>query len=414
MNEKFNQNQFKGARKAFPVAGAANIRRIYTWDCKRQRYVDPPRGNRYEARQNRKTEGTRKCRTFESLTEARDWLSGKMKTESPDLKSQGYSLSLLLNDWRRLGWGHLSKSTQIYYDRMFSTFEPLMEISVEEMHPKHIDEWLYLLKGPVWSKKFSSRRETFDKELGLLKAVINWYIDRTDDTKLRSPFKNRHDQMARLRPAKQKVRKAMYDEELEAWLAELKSHSPLYCAMAVVQVNQVLRVSEVCAMKWTNLNLEHREYNVAEHVIWPRKDGAPPEILPGTKTNRSGEIFKSFLQQASVTALTLLQDQPKKSDLIFTLDGSVLSYRQVQHAYDKAFKRLGLPFRGTHVCRHSGATSFLQKTGDVLALQQMGAWRNQQMALHYGQISSSRAKSAILASERKTEHLKLVKGEDAS
>lgn len=96
------------------------------------------------------------------------------------------------------------------------------------------------------------------------------------------------------------------------------------------------------------------------------------------------------------------------SDLIFNQNGEPLTYRVVQHAYDKAFKKLKLPFRGTHVCRHSGATSFLDKTGDVLALQQMGAWKTQQMAMHYGQISASRAKEATLKAERKDDHLKLV------
>ncbi len=51
---------------------------------------------------------------------------------------------------------------------------------------------------------------------------------------------------------------------------------------------------------------------------------------------------------------------------------------------------------------------------DVLALQQMGGWKNQQMALHYGQISSSRAKDATLKAERKADHLKLIKSENVS
>ncbi len=103
-----------------------------------------------------------------------------------------------------------------------------------------------------------------------------------------------------------------------------------------------------------------------------------------------------------------------KSNLIFTQDGSLLTYRKVQHAYDRAFKKLGLPFSGTHVCRHTGATSFLEKTGDTLALQQMGNWKNQQIAMHYGQISSSRAKDATLKAERKADHLKLVSSEKVS
>ncbi len=220
--------------------------------------------------------------------------------------------------------------------------------------------------------------------------------------------------MFRVRPAKQKTRKAMYDEEIVAWLNELKQGNPLYYFLAVVQIYQVLRVSEVCAMKWSKLNLAHRDYIVSEHVIWPRVNGAPAEILPGTKTNTSGEVFSTFLQAESVEALSSVLELKKDNDLIFHDGGSLLTYRKIQHAYDKAFERLGFHFRGTHVCRHTGATSFLEKTGDTLALQQMGNWKNQQMALHYGQISSSRAKDATLKAERKVEHLKLVKNENVS
>lgn len=414
MKINFNPNHYKGYQTAVEVPGSPNIRRIYRWSKDKQRYIDPANGKKYEARLTLKAIGKRATKTFFSLAEARDWLFGSITQKQTDLSSEGYNISDLLNDWRRLGWSHLTKSTQIFYSRMFKSFEPIYNIQAENLHPQHIDEWLHTLRSPEWISKFSSKRESLDKEFSLLKSAVAWYIDRNDNTKLRSPFKKRHTQMLRIRPAKPKTRKAMYPEELELWLAELKKDNFLFYVMALVQVHQVLRVSEVAAMKWSNLNLEHREYTLTEHVIWPRVNGAPPELAPGTKTNKNGEVFKSFLQQESLSALSELRSLTQKSDLIFTLDGSLLTYRQVQHAYDKAFVKLGLPFRGTHVCRHSGATNFLEKTGDMLALQQMGAWRTQQMAMHYGKISANRAKEATLKAEKNREHLRLIHSEKSS
>ncbi|MES2802579.1 MAG: tyrosine-type recombinase/integrase [Bdellovibrionota bacterium] len=414
MKIKFDPNKYKGYQTATDVPGSPNIRRIYRWNKEKQRYLDPANGKKYEGRLTSKAVGKRATKTFFSLAEARDWLYGTATQKQQAQSSESYNVSDLLSDWKRLGWAHLSKSTQIYYSRMFKSFEPIYNIQVESLHPQHIDEWLHTLRSPVWLSKFSSKRESLDKEYTLLKSAVTWYIDRNDNTKLTSPFKKRHSQMVRIRPAKAKTRKAMYPEELELWLSELKKDNFLYYVMALVQVHQVLRVSEVAAMRWSNLNLEHREYTVAEHVIWPRINGAPPELLPGTKTNKSGEVFKSFLQQESVVCLSEIRNVAYKSDLIFTVDGSLLTYRQIQHAYDKAFVKLGLPFRGTHVCRHSGATHFLEKTGDMLALQQMGAWRTQQMAMHYGKISASRAKEATLKAEKSREHLRLVRDEKSS
>jgi len=411
---KFNPNLFRKWRIAIAVQGSANIRRIFCWCKQKQRYVDPPRGNKFEARRSSKVAGGRQTKTFASLQEARNWLSGEISLLSQKKMDCDYTVGDLVQDWQKFAWCNFAKNTRIFYANRLPILEPIEAVPVENLTPMHIDEWLYELKSPTWMNKYSSNRTTLEKEFDMFKTIINWYIDRNDHTKLIKPFKKRHSEQLRLRPAKIKSRKVMYDHELSRWLEELKKESFLYYSMALVQVHQVLRVSEVCAMKWSNLCLPQREYTVVEHVIWPRVNGMLPEILPGTKTNRNGESFVSFLQQESVTVLDQMKAMARNGDLIFTQDGTPLTYRQVQYTYDLAFKRAGLPFRGTHVCRHSGATSFLEKTGDVLALQQMGGWRNHKMALHYGQISSSRAKEATLHAERKVAELRLVKDVDAS
>jgi len=91
-------------------------------------------------------------------------------------------------------------------------------------------------------------------------------------------------------------------------------------------------------------------------------------------------------------------------------NGKVLTYRQIQYVYNKAFKHAGLTsYSSTHVLRHTGATQFLNETGDALALKQMGNWADLDIALHYGEIMNSRARDALDKASRK---LKLVKAED--
>jgi integrase len=84
-----------------------------------------------------------------------------------------------------------------------------------------------------------------------------------------------------------------------------------------------------------------------------------------------------------------------------------LTYRQIQHAFNRAFETAKLPYSSTHVLRHTGATLFLNETGDALALKQMGNWADLDVALHYGQIMGSRARNALDKASRK---LRLVKG----
>ena len=52
-------------------------------------------------------------------------------------------------------------------------------------------------------------------------------------------------------------------------------------------------------------------------------------------------------------------------------DGTFFSYRQIQAAYDRAFREAHLPYRGTHVLRHGGTRHVYNETGDLSIAQQL-------------------------------------------
>ena len=108
-----------------------------------------------------------------------------------------------------------------------------------------------------------------------------------------------------------------------------------------------------------------------------------------------GEFYDSPLRSRVTEALKELKKNAT-SEYIFHNDGKIWTYRQVQYAYNRAFKSANLKFSSTHVCRHTGATAFLNETdGDYLALQQMGNWSDLKQALHYGKASKDRARNAV-------------------
>lgn len=60
------------------------------------------------------------------------------------------------------------------------------------------------------------------------------------------------------------------------------------------------------------------------------------------------------------------------SGLIFkNPDGTFFSYRQIQAAYDRAFREARLSYRGTHVLRHGGTRHVYNETGDLSIAQQL-------------------------------------------
>lgn len=407
MIKKFDPRKFDGKRKYRAVLGAPRITQTFIWNEQKQEYYSPElsyMARRYEPHPDGKFK--RKERFFGSLKAARAWQTGKVEVKPKLRVGTDNTIGRLLYDWRKTAWGHLRESTTIYYTKAITMYEFLYNIEVEKITPADIDGWLnHLKKDP---SKFSSVRKDFKRELEIFGTVLRWYIDSNDNAKLILPFKKRHKKMAFLREGITRDKKFMLPEESERWLQALKIVAPEMYAAGFIQLNQVLRISELAAMKWTNLNVAHRTYRMCEHVIWPRVHGASPQILLGTKTMKAGQHFDIPLRDEVIELLQTLSRHPE-SDLIFHDSGRVLTYRQFQHAYDKAFKHTGLPYRGTHVLRHTGATQFLDETGDVLALKQMGNWAELKVALGYGQIMASRARKALdQARDRK---LSLVRSE---
>ncbi len=408
---KFSTRIYQGPRRIVPVASTIGIRRIYAWSKILQRYGDPPRGGRYLARRERgRGEETK---TFQHLQDAKDWQAGRHLGPTAESLTGTSVLTVgrALNQWETIRWPSLRESTRLYYQKKVCFFEPILHIPLAELTPKFIDEWLALLKTPRFAEHYQPSRQSLDKELCMLKALVAFAIEHNDDLKLVSPFRKRHDQLARLKEKGESISKFMTEEELETWLLALKFENPTIWALALTQTRQILRVSEVAAMKWSNLDWRNRNYVITEHVFWPRISGGKAKLLPGTKTNKAGEIFNSPLREDVLQVLRDLEPS-KTGDLVFTETGELLEYRRIQHVYNKVFKKCGLRFRSTHCLRHSGATSFLEQTGDVLALQQMGNWTDSKMAMHYGKILGSRAKNAIAKMEDKNRSLKLVRDDE--
>ncbi len=78
----------------------------------------------------------------------------------------------------------------------------------------------------------------------------------------------------------------------------------------------------------------------------------------------------------------------RATGLVFSHDGvTPLEYRAIQYRFDKAFERLGMPYSGAHILRHSFATDFLEKTGDHLALMKIMGHRDIRETFRYAKIT---------------------------
>jgi integrase/recombinase XerD len=149
---------------------------------------------------------------------------------------------------------------------------------------------------------------------------------------------------------------------------EALSRWPVIRDIALFQFHTGARVGEAAAMECRNVDYPRGEVRIAQHLHWERHKGGKTHLVPGTKTGPTRNVPLTF---ECKEMLRRRQAATSSSILFADTDGQWLLYRAIQDIYDRAFRKAGLPHRGTHVLRHTFTVRFLDQTKDIYALQKL-------------------------------------------
>lgn len=263
-------------------------------------------------------------------------------------------------------------------------------LTMSQISPKAVDAWLDLLLDPAYRASQHKTRVSYEHEYFLLSGVFTYYRN-CEEEGFKTPLLNRHREIA----CKRDRDKPMVDlrylsaEEEISFLSALSSE--LIRDFALFQLHTGTRVGEAAALEFRNLNFHRDEIQITQHLHWERKKGAKTGVLPGTKGGPSRRI-----PLTDICKEMLKLRQRNGSSIVFgAANGSWLSYRAIQNAYDRAFKKLGLPHRGTHSLRHTFAVRFLEQTKDINALQALLGHADLKETLRYAKYTNESVRSSF-------------------
>ena len=376
MNKKFNPKEYRNKERVFtPVSGQRGISKLWRWNKEKLCYEVTPKCA-YQARKSVLKFGLpqRITRFFETLDEARNWqitLESSISQRNDPLASSRLTFGDVVSDWKLKSLSSRAKTTQAQYQKLLSHyFEPLMPVRMSDFTSLVVDEWItYLVLLPR-----NISRANFNHELDLLSLLLNYHADFDDS--FQNPIRRRHRKAIKLKSPECK-KKDLLESDFFSFRDALKlvKGGEIFAALATVQFYQALRISEAAAISWEDVEIndlapEHSRVVISKSVKWIRSKGSIPFIEANYKNSKAnGGAKESPLFPESFRALTGI---PRTANgLVFSDQGQILTYRQIQHAYNTAFKSVGLPYRSTHIMRHGGCRLILNRTGDLSLAQQV-------------------------------------------
>ena len=279
----------------------------------------------------------------------------------------------------------LQKSSQQSYEFHFRYFmkSPLSTIKMEHLNSKAIHVWLGWLKKQPTAK--NAGRKSFKHELKSLSAILNWYRNFVDED-FNVPITKQHRQICYYKkvPPKRPDYYARPDE-LRAWINWLKENrkNSVYYQLATFMLLTGTRVGEACGMLWSAMDFKQGMARVIRIVRWDHKTRRP-QLEDTAKTASSIRLL--VLSDELIEILKQMKESAQ-NDLVFTdSKGKALKYRAIQSAFNAGFTALNLPWRSTHILRHSYATMALIATKNLSSVQASLGHTSSRMTERYAKV----------------------------
>lgn len=380
MKKKFQIRTFEGDRVEKPITNHPNIRKLWNWNYDNKIY-EAAGGSPYVAKRKRIISGKSISRkkAFLDLVSAKSWMN-EAANESKLLSDQEIvdspNFDQVVEKYKLDRFGSLRPSTVELYSRFLNSkyFSFLKGFKVREINPAVIDEWIAYLKLLPSNKN----RMSLAGQFHLLRTVLKYYSE-FDDSFV-SPIKPRHVSNIILKPQTFKNTDLRENDFLtfRSELAKLKN-GLLLSSLATFQYYQALRVCEAAALTEKdfiidNENPMNSRIAISKSVRYDAKKQAA-EVQNGFKNSKTnnGKKEQPLFNQSYKQLMLFLKNRNVENTYLFSnLDGSLLNYRAIESAYNRAFIKAGLSFTGTHILRHGGARRLFDSTnGDWGATKQL-------------------------------------------
>lgn len=217
------------------------------------------------------------------------------------------------------------------------------------------------------------RTGTVEEYIKKVKAVFNFAVE--NDLLTKNPIKKVHMPKKGKTPPPKDV--SAYTDEEQDKLNYTMSCTHL-TANPVVQfiLAEGTRIGETLALTWDDIDLDNLTVNIWRTIAKDEQSREYVQDYPKTESS----IRKIPLSSSIVPMLSKMKEGKNHDDFVFVgQTGKRLMTRSILDSIQVLCKKAGVPYKGSHVFRHTFATNAYRNGADVKSLSRMLGHANVQI-----------------------------------
>ncbi len=143
------------------------------------------------------------------------------------------------------------------------------------------------------------------------------------------------------------------------------------------------RVGEACGLCWDAVDIRFKLARIVCSISWDHYT-REPRLLDSVKSADSVRLLPLASELVELLQSMAGEGDSAKGLVFRNSRGQPLRYNAIQSAFNAGFMALGLPWRSTHICRHTHATMMMLATnGNLSAVQASLGHRSRSVTERY-------------------------------
>lgn len=360
-------------RKEEPLRKNPGIYKRFTFEETSQKWIDTGKfrairkiiENGQPKKQSAIFNNVEDCKAFRMGILQKTVVGNNVHHVSPEDPKNRYTFKALIEDWKSLHFLQIEITSQQMYETRLPHLKFLWNWNVADINTLTVTGLVKHWVGEDYPK--AKDRLTFEKELDLLKVILNFY-KRHKNNQYFVPILSDHYKASDIAKRVKPPVRGLKREDLGRFLTTIRDRYPQKYVLALVQLGLGLRISETLALYWEDVDLEKGTVTVRRNLAWNKETRTL-----FFKARKNKKELTVALPAILIKELTLWKAQrDRNSPLIFHRGGELIKRQQVSKAYNRVLATLGITYvTGTHMLRKTSGTLARKLTGDVYAASKL-------------------------------------------